>query len=303
MPGIGGSSSSVSSVPISLQSSLNAPQTGAQNELVAALGGTSGTPQSIFPSYSGSLTAPLSALEQQGISAVGSAVPGAQTNLNTANQLQGADYSQLQNILTGGPQSLTGYYQTNVLQPLQQTLQQTILPDIMSASGGSAGGYQSTSQSNAIDTAVNNFSNTLAATQGQLAYQTGQQNIQNQLSAAGMIPTATQAPLSTISAATSGGGLQTAQQQEYLTNLYNAFLQQNQYSQQGIGDLLSYLGIPTQTPANQAVAQQGTQSGIGSLVQGLGSLVGVAAAPFTGGASLALPAALSASNYLDSGTF
>jgi len=265
---------------------------------VSALGGTSGTPQSIFPSYSGSLTAPLSALESSGISSVASALPGATTNLQQGNALQGTAYNTLNNILTGGPQSLTGYYQTNVLQPLQQTMQQTILPDIMSASGGSVGGYQSTSQSNAIDTAINNFTNTLAATQGQLAYQTGQQNIQNQLQAASQVPGQSQAPLSTIGAATTGGGIQTAQQQQYLTNLYQAFQQQNQYTQQGLGDLLAYLGIPTQTPANQAVAQQGQPSSLGGILSGLGSLIGVVAAPFTGGASLALPAALAASGAI-----
>lgn len=226
----------------------------------------------MFPAYTGQLTAPLDPLQTASIGGVGSATAGLPSSAAGIGATQQSAETALQKILQGGPQDLTGYYKTNVLDPLNQTFQQVTLPSIVSALGGSAGGPQSTAAQSAVAQATNNFMNTLAATQGGLAYQTGQADFANKLQAAQLTPGVTAAPTNTAAALTNLGGVSQANQQAALTAQYQDYLNQQKFTQQGIGDVLQYLNTQTQTAANQPVASQGSSGSLGSILGGIASI-------------------------------
>lgn len=276
-----GSAPSVSSVPIHLQSQLDSPQTIIEGNVAG--GALNTNPFNVFPGYTGNLTAPLDPLQSASIATAGGLQSGEGGAVTQVGPTQATGLTTLQQILQSGPQDLNSYYQSNVLTPLKTTFEQTTLPDIVSALGGSAGGYQSTAASKAVSDATNNFMNTLAATQGQLAYQTGQQNISNKLQAAGLIPQVGAAPLATLAGTTALGGVAQQNQQQFLTNLYNAYLQQNNYGQTAIGDMLTYLGIPTQTAANQPVSSPGQPGLLSSALGASGPAMGALVSGLFGG--------------------
>lgn len=277
-----GSAPQTQSVPITLQSSLSGPQQSAQTTLSNTL---AAGPTSLFPTYGGQLTAPLDPLQTSSLSALSAGPGGLAPAAGNAGNVLGTAQNALTGILNSGPTDLNSYYQTNVLAPLQKTFQDVTLPSIMSASGGSAGGYESTSQNDLLARAASDFSTTLAATQGGLAFQTGQQNITNKLQAAQESPALSAAPTSILGQILSAGGVPQGNAQTSLSNLYNQYLQTQQFSQTGIQDLLAFLGIPTQTAANQPVVQGGSSGLLSSLLgnSGLGTAAGAGLASLFGG--------------------
>lgn len=281
-----GSSPSVTSYMPSLESGLNASQTTAEQELMAALQGSNGTAQSALQANTAQTSAPLNSAQTASLAGLENFASG--NNSSSAGQQNAI--STLNGVMNSTPQDLTGYYNTNVLNPLKQTFNQTTMPSIVSALGGSAGGAQSTAAQNSVAQAANNFSNTLAQTQGTLAYDTGQANITNKLAAANNMPTVSQSPIQSLLSTLQGGtNAQTAQQSA--DNATAAGVNQtNNNTQTMLADILNLLGQNQQIQSQPVVL--GGQNGL------LSSLLGSAGT----GSSLInmLPSSSSVYNALSS---
>ena len=268
-----GSSPSVTSYTPSLQSNLNASQTTAEQELMAALQGSNGTAQSAFQANTAQTSAPVNATQAMSLAGLenyasgnNSSSAGQQNAINTLNSVMGST-----------PQDLTGYYNTNVLNPLKQTFGQITMPSVVSALGGSAGGAQSTAAQNAVAQAANNFSNTLAQTQGTLAYDTGQSNITNRMAAANNMAAASQSPVQMLMNVLQGGTTAQQAQQTADTATATGVNQTNTNTQTILADILALLGQNQQVQSQPVVL--GGQNGL------LSSLLGSAG---TGSALLGL---------------
>ena len=268
-----GSSPSVTSYTPSLQSNLNASQTTAEQELMAALQGSNGTAQSAFQANTAQTSAPVNATQAMSLAGLenyasgnNSSSAGQQNAINTLNSVMGST-----------PQDLTGYYNTNVLNPLKQSFGQITMPSVVSALGGSAGGAQSTAAQNAVAQAANNFSNTLAQTQGTLAYDTGQSNITNRMAAANNMAAASQSPVQMLMNVLQGGTTAQQAQQTADTATATGVNQTNTNTQTILADILALLGQNQQVQSQPVVL--GGQNGL------LSSLLGSAG---TGSALLGL---------------
>jgi hypothetical protein len=141
----------------------------------------------------------------------------------------------------------------------------------MSGAGGSVGGYQSSSEESLVQQAIKNMYSTLASTQGQYGYQTGEQNIANQISGLGQVSSVSGAPLSTLSAAESGGVSAQNALQSYLTNQTQPYSQQITDTQSLVNALTNFLKVSGTTPANQFVSTSGQTGALSGLFSGLAS--------------------------------
>jgi len=181
--------------------------------------------------------------------------------------------TSLESILSGSPQDLQSYFKTNVFDPLNQAFQQDTLPAINSAMGASLGGPQSTAAADSVARATNNFENTLAATQGDLAYRTAQQDITNKLTAASALPGVANQPLQQLMTLLGAGGTVPGLEQQNVTNQLQGFQDVSGNTQKILGDLIAFLGQQTLTPANQNIANGGSSGAAGGLMQGAGSIL------------------------------
>lgn len=301
--GLFGTSSQLTTVPNTLQSSLNPQQTQAQDYLMALLGASG---SSVFPNYTGQLSAPLSSLQSSSLEGLSQAGLGATQAAGGTGNTQSTAMNALNNILTTGAQNYQPYYQANVVQPLTQQFEQTTLPNIVSALGGSLGGPQSTAAMQGVTQAANNFENTLASANTSLAFNTAQQAAQNQLTAANESTAVSQAPINTLTSLLSAGAVPQQTQQTADTAAYQNYLTQMGFTQQDITNLLSFLNTQTQTAANQHVVMPGQSGALSAVLgnAGLGSALGgwlgggsAAAGGAAGGA-----AAGAGSGWLDVGT-
>jgi hypothetical protein len=233
---------------------LDPAQSQMESFLLQAL---SKSPSQVFPTYQGDVTTPLSGLQNTSLAALEQGVPGAQGALAGSGKLQGQGQTALGGILTGGPQDLQKYYETNVFAPLNRTFQQTTLPSIASALGGSAGGPQSTAAAKAYSDAGTNFMQQLAATQGQLAFDTGQADIRNKISAAQQVPGMAASPLQSLLSFLTAGGVPTQQDMTNKALQYKQYVDEQARTQAAISDLMGSTFASSSRP-NTTVIDPGT---------------------------------------------
>ena len=262
-----GSSPSVSNFVPTVVNTLDSSQQTAESNLINALTTANGNP---FGTYSGPLTAGPSQLQSTSLDALQNLVNPAAQAAQSVAPAQKTAIDTLTNVQNSTPQDLTGYYQTNVLQPLQDTFQNVTLPSIVSALGGSEGGPQSTAAVQGVTQAAKNFGNTLAGTQGNLALNTAQLNTSNKLAAAGQTPSVTAAPQNTLNTTLTAGGIPQELAQQSLTAQNQQQQLQNTNQQQQLADLLQLLGTKTTTTSTPVVNPG--QSGL--LTSALGGLAG-----------------------------
>lgn len=277
MPGLFGSPPSVKSVPITLQPSLNTQQQGAQGTLLGALQNGQ-NPTSAFQGINYPLNVNLSGLQNTSLQALQDLIGGSKTAAQGGQNLQGQAQNTLTNVMNSSPQDLTSYFKTNIFDPLNDTFQNTTLPSIASFFGGSLGGPQSAAAATAVGDASKSFEQTLASTQGQLAYNTAEQNIANKLSAANQVPTLANEGLQQLISILGGGSVDTQNQQQNVQNQLSGTNQTNQTIQQQLLDLIAYLNVQTQTPANQAVSSSGSTGLLGGVLGGLAGNAGLGSA-------------------------
>lgn len=280
-----GTSGSVQSTPITLQSSLNTGQQSAADVLTSLLsGGSTNVIQSTYPSYTGQTAAPVSSATTGATSALDTLVPGLTSAMTQAGTVQSQGNATLSDLLTKTPSSYQGYYNTNVFEPLLKAFGTSGLSDISSATGGTAtnaaggaaGGGAGTSA--ATGRAAGQFGTTLGSTEGALTYQTTEQNNSNIINALKTLSSVTGSSVNDLSTILSGGVQGQTAQQNYLDALFKNYQTGVTSTTQFLKDLSTYLGTQTQTAANQPVVQSGSSgalSGLGSLI---GSVAGAAIA-------------------------
>lgn len=284
-------------------STLTGGQRKLLDQLTELLGGQLG--QGIQP-YMGQLTADLSPLQQSGISFFSNLLPTAQ-GLSAWNPQQGQAYlnqgaGALDTMLADfDPTSARNYWNEAVKTPAMQTWQNDIVPQIMekyagqnAADSGAMRRAIANSAAN-MNTALNaNLANLLfSGEQAQLGRQ--QQGINQALNMA-MMPgqlAAQQGLMAGMGAdlvrqMMGAGGVESAHQQQLLTDQYNKWMTEQAYN----NPWLQYLGTALGTQAFQPVVTQksgwmdalgpafgafaGTEAGagmLGSLASGLLSML------------------------------
>lgn len=272
-----GSGGKITSTPITLQSSLNTGQQSAADVLTSLLsGGGTSVVKSLYPSYTGQVAAPVSDATTGATSSLQSLVPGLTSAMGTASGVQSQGQTTLSDLLTTTPSSYQGYYDKNVFSPLLSAFGGSALGDIAAATGGTAtnaaggtaGGGAGTGA--ATGRALSQLGTTLGSTEGGLTYQTTEQNQSNIINALKTLSGVVGAPTTDLSTILSGGVTSQTDMQNYLDALYKNYTTGQTSTTQFLKDLSTYLGVQTQTAANQPVVQQG-QSGA---LSGLGSLIG-----------------------------
>lgn len=276
-----GSSPSVKSVPIYLQSSLNQGQTGAAGILNALFSGTpgAGAVQGLFPPYGGQVGAPVSGATTGAAGALASLIPGETAGAQQAGGVQAQGQTTLADLLTRTPGSYQPYYQSQVFDPIKAMFAGQGQSDIASATGGTGTDVGGGTVGGGLPTATasgragSDLATSLAATQGQLTYQTAEQNPSNILNALQTLQSVTGAPVSSLASILSGGVSSQTDQQNYLDALYKQYQLGATSTNQFLTDLVTYLGVQTQTPANQAVSQPGSQGALGPILQAIGPAI------------------------------
>ena len=269
-----GSSPSVTDKPIYLQSSLSPQQSSVADLLTNVLGGNTSWMSSLstFPSYSGKAAAPVSTATNQSVNALASMLSGVGNAASGVGGVQSTGLNTLNSILGSSSGDLQGYYNQNVFSPLMSTFLGNTVGDIVGATGGADN--RSGQQGSTLGTALSNFGTQLGSTQGQLSYDTGQQTAKNILSALGLSSSVTQAPSSALSSILGMGTTAQTAEQSMLNQLFKNYQTGTSNTQQFLSDLASYLGVQTQTAANQNVAVSGSSGLLGSLLSGVGKAIG-----------------------------
>lgn len=180
------------------------------------------------------------------------------------------------------PQATAQYFQTGVMDPLMRSYEQNLVPQLNSAFAG-ANAAQSSMLGQAKARALGDISSQGAAQLAQ--WQQGNQQLQAQLAdaAQGRMLGALQMAPGVGSAELQRAGLLQGllgpyqqQAQSQATSQYQEFLRQQPEGNPWLQYALQFTGQP------QMGVYQGSDSGLGS---GIGALLGLGLAPFTGGSS------------------
>lgn len=265
------------STDIQTKSTLTPDQQNAAKQLYSYLSGV-GSPTNVTP-YGGQLAAPLSSLQSTSLAALEQRAMQLGTGdpaLQTASQT-------LTDILGSGPQDWSQYFKTNVETPMIQDYQENIKPGVAARYADQFFGSQRVSADQINE---RNLVDSITKARASTAMSEYDTNIQQKLSALGLVPSVTAARTNELMNTLSAGAVPQQTQQTADTAAYQEFLRQQQTQQNRASLLASFLGIPMQE--NIVTQNAGTTGLIPGLLEGMapgiGKAVGASLFPSAGAA-------------------
>jgi hypothetical protein len=173
-------------------------------------------------------------------------------------------------LATGGKQSITDTFQNSVVNPYLKQFQTQIMPKVLgNFSGQSAFGSDKAAQENI---ALGNLNDSILSAGSSLSLQAGNQANSNILSALGLVPSVTGAPINNAVATLNAGAVPTNESNIGIGNAITASANNNAANANNIKAILASLGI--QTTQSTTTVNPGQAGILGNVIGAAGSFAG-----------------------------